>query len=1226
VQEAVVSFDNSRFTFDPWKDYSGVVMQQGRVQLDSDWNEWLAELSRRLQAGTLDTMGRAAYPATTPYAFQITASGGGGTNVLTIGPGRMYVDGLLAENHGASKPTQWDPALGELSNVPQPPPGTETGAIDFTQQPYLAAGTVLPAGNGPFLAYLDVWIRPVTCLEDPNLIDEAVGIDTTGRLQTAWQVKLLDLSKSPGATCDSAIPGWPPVLSGGRLSTGTALSAPSGPCCLSAGTAYTGMENQFYRVEIHNIDATGTVTFKWSRDNAAVRTGVTNIASVTNSAGNPASQLSVQGLGRDQVLGFAPGDWIEILDDNLEFGGKSGELHKIDTIDFSAKTIALTNTLSGFTNGDTNPKVHTRVRRWDQSGKIYEQDGTTVWWDLDAHDSGDIPVPPPGTTLVLENGIIVTFSVSPSGASFLIGDFWTFAARTADGTVEILDSVPPRGIHHHYARLSIVTFPGSATDCRTKWPPNGSGEEECGCCCTCTVGDGVTSFGQYSSINDAINALPAIGGEVCILPGRYFEHVFIQDHRDVVLRGCGWQTRIASPSLKPAPAPAVRAGVAPANTTVTNAAAPTTLSGPTAAVITVSSSQHVQLLSFAVEATDGEIGVLIDGTGKLSAKPNSGTRGNNIAAAVVVQQSSGVVDTTLEDLVITASTLPAILACQTTLLRIERNRIAMENVRSTWPAVWASGIELRIVHNWLGMEEMAGRGSVGAFPDSEWLPSSVTADLRTDANASGASASSSSSKTMIHPGGIQIGGPSRDVFVLENEIDQAGRNGITLGSLSILDSNGNDTGQAGVTIVIEGPCDTTITLHIPGTNSGQPGSRVVASGKLVNIQINHNRIRNCGLCGIGPVGFFDLAQMLEVISIENLTISSNSISNTVQRAVAAAVQRASLFGYAAICVPDVENLVIRDNAVTEFGSQPGALVSGIFVLNGQVVEISRNHVLENRDWNLQTKAEEQSGGGLRGGIVVLLATPPTFTTTLSSSPNIAGVATHNVTPVYEPGLPALRVEHNVVRVPLGEALAVVGYGPFSIVNNNLGCGGTVKATGTPLAETVLILNLGIALEVASAAGTFNALNQGKYDFATANVNRGFAGSPGGAVLFANNICQLETRANGRHCLSSVMILSLDNVIFANNQCRLDGPTGTAFLDAWLIAGSLQVVGNRFQEASGAPVVASGLTKGALNITTQNISTYCLWAKGTLQPAVDVNNLVAISNAKTCDELARQLNL
>src|SRR6516164_5791876 len=113
-----MSFDSSRFAFNPWNDFAGVVMEQGRVQLDSDWNEWLAELSRRIQAGTLDIMGNAVYPATTPFAFEIKASSVGGTNVLTIGPGRMYVDGLMAENHGDPKTFQWDPALAEMSNTP----------------------------------------------------------------------------------------------------------------------------------------------------------------------------------------------------------------------------------------------------------------------------------------------------------------------------------------------------------------------------------------------------------------------------------------------------------------------------------------------------------------------------------------------------------------------------------------------------------------------------------------------------------------------------------------------------------------------------------------------------------------------------------------------------------------------------------------------------------------------------------------------------------------------------------------------------------------------------------------------------------------------------------------------------------------------------------------------------------------------------------------------------
>ena len=37
--------DYTRFTFDPKKHYAGVLKQQGRVDLDADWNE-LVEIMR----------------------------------------------------------------------------------------------------------------------------------------------------------------------------------------------------------------------------------------------------------------------------------------------------------------------------------------------------------------------------------------------------------------------------------------------------------------------------------------------------------------------------------------------------------------------------------------------------------------------------------------------------------------------------------------------------------------------------------------------------------------------------------------------------------------------------------------------------------------------------------------------------------------------------------------------------------------------------------------------------------------------------------------------------------------------------------------------------------------------------------------------------------------------------------------------------------------------------
>ena len=419
-----------------------------------------------------------------------------------------------------------------------------------------------------------------------------------------------------------------------------------------------------------------------------------------------------------------------------------------------------------------------------------------------------------------------------------------------------------------------------------------------------------------------------------------------------------------------------------------------------------------------------------------------------------------------------------------------------------------------------------------------------------------------------------------------------------------------------------GPCDTTVTLEIPGTTTGgQGGGRVVASGRLLNILIERNRIRNAGLCGIGPVGFFSLRDALEVINIENLTIAANTISSTVRQPLAPADDKAAMFGYGAICLPDVENVIIRDNAITDFGREPGDAVCGIFVLHGEMVEISRNHVLETRDW--KQKGSEQPFSNLRGGIVLLLVTPPTLAAPDAfAATSIAAVK--SVAPVFIPNLPALRVEHNVVRVPLGGALDAIGFGPFTVVNNHLATGGTVGSEGRPVGTTVQILNLSPSIESETAGATFSQLNAGSYSYSS-NLARVTAMPSCGAVLFTNNICQLEARADRQRGIASVAILSLDDLIFNSNQCWLDGGRLTAIVDALLAAGSLQVTSNRFQEATGFPVLASGFTIGALNITSQNISTYCLFATGILQPAIDNNNLSLIPS-EVCKRAAGSLKL
>ena len=511
--------DYTKFSFKHKNNYSGVYKQQGRVSLDSDSNELSEIIDRRWRSETIDIIGKCVVPNSTPDGFRVILPViPAVVGTFDIGIGRAYVDGIQVECHGLDPQQRYDAGLGEEQG---------TLPVPYNDQPYLpaplpqslTAPALPPITNRTDLIYLDVWQREVTVIEAPRLKEIALGgPDTTTRVQTAWQVKAI--TDVGDVSCPDVIPDWDDETrpSGGRLTTSTYVPPPDdNPCIISAAGGYRGIENRLYRVEIHTPGLPGTARFKWSRNNASIVASVTAINT---------DQITVESIGRDEILRFNVGDWVEITDDHLEFQSQVGHMDRITHIDEANRIITINNTSPVLSNLDPGDATrHTRVRRWDQRTGV------------DAE--GLLPVPALATDKVaIEDGIQVSFNLDPAivGSEFKIGDYWVFYARTADGSIEKLDNAPPRGIKHHYCRLALVTWGADVEstrvhDCRTFWPSAN--------CCTIAVRPG-------EDIQAAIDSIPSEGGCICLLPGihKIDKPLLIDGRKNLTITGIGAATKL----------------------------------------------------------------------------------------------------------------------------------------------------------------------------------------------------------------------------------------------------------------------------------------------------------------------------------------------------------------------------------------------------------------------------------------------------------------------------------------------------------------------------------------------------------------------------------------------------------------------------------------------------------------------------------------------------------
>lgn len=380
--------DFSRQIFDPKKHYNGVLLQQGRVLVDADWNEEIEILRHHERTEMRDIIGGCGGPAGNAgfkleadsflqpapfppgpfppgplplepevqeaerveirqpvplepaisqaaplaagesYDDSVTGAAAGRTSSpvddefraglvidqyakdLVLSAGRYYVDGILIENEQRIR----------VASQPDLPP--HPAEKPFSQE-------------GHYVAYLDVWDRHITAIDDPSIREVALGgPDTTTRSRTIWQVKFWYAGTGTAPECRTNIDAFnafiaPPT---GRMSAGTeAPSIGEGPCIVPPGAGFRGLENQLYRVEIHDA---GT-----AMDNAAATLVAINSVS--------APGVSPVELTLAASLGVNAGDAIEIVPTVAGSGAMDGVIAYVSAVKSGGTVLALTTGMGG---------------------------------------------------------------------------------------------------------------------------------------------------------------------------------------------------------------------------------------------------------------------------------------------------------------------------------------------------------------------------------------------------------------------------------------------------------------------------------------------------------------------------------------------------------------------------------------------------------------------------------------------------------------------------------------------------------------------------------------------------------------------------------------------------------------------------------------------------------------------------------------------------------------
>lgn len=482
--------DLTRQSFDPLKHFSRVLMQQGRVQLDADWNE---------QADIL------LYAIRRFIADVIPGGGGTGFGIATIdtntavpddfaiGAGTYYVDGILCELSATPVPVSvvkgkqqikvatWtvdeapfaagqylelsddaaasggttNTAVTKITGLDYPNATLTLDDVDLTAfgdakllrarrvPTYRSQSDLLDAGkfdlNGIYQVYLDVWERVITSLEDDSIREVALnGPDTAVRTRVVWQIKTTPYVQPPVRTGN----GSGGVNDGPRQCmtvqalrdafqpwTAGLLRARTQPGQVSSDPCTIAPDSK-YRGPLNQLYR------------VEIHTGSGDASRPPSFKWSRENGAVVFAIDKIASGGGVTTVTLADMGRDDRFGLTEGDFVEVqddrtvlaNTVGtlLAVQSIDRTNlivTLAGSVAGTVaqDAALHPLLRRWDHKSG----DPATGGLDIGADGAAEIQT---GTWLNLEDGVQVWFE-EMDGATYRPSDYWLIPARVATGDV-----------------------------------------------------------------------------------------------------------------------------------------------------------------------------------------------------------------------------------------------------------------------------------------------------------------------------------------------------------------------------------------------------------------------------------------------------------------------------------------------------------------------------------------------------------------------------------------------------------------------------------------------------------------------------------------------------------------------------------------------------------------------------------------------------------------------